>query len=153
MSAAFPLRGLPPFIFGMRRDEVLSAAGEPDAVEAIESEFTGAAERWIYLDRGIQITFGEEEQWRLEAIDVEDLSVTIEGVRLLGVEAINLAQQAAHVGIPDVHETDDHGEFGKCYESTRAGLLFWVVDGVIVNFTMFPEYDEGGEVVLWPGTQ
>lgn len=153
MTAIFPLRGLPPFIFGMNRSEVRAAAGEPDSIQPIDSEFTGAAERWCYLDRQVQVSFGEDEQWRLEAIDVDDVKATIEGIELLGIQATDLAQLAALAGVSDVQMTDDCGEFGCCYESVSKGLLFWEVEGLIVNFTMFPECDEAGEVILWPETQ
>lgn len=151
MSAAFPLRGFPPFVFGMTRTEVRAAAGEPDLIEKVESDFAGTAERWDYTLRQIQITFGEDEQWRLEAIDVLDGSVTIGGVQLIGVSAGGLPELAAKAGIADL-TPQDFGEFGKSHESDQHGLVFWEVDGVIVNFTMFPAYDTTGDVVLWPDT-
>lgn len=151
MSAAFPLRGFPPFVFGMTRAEVRAAAGEPDLIEKVESDFAGTAERWDYTLRQVQITFGEDEQWKVEAIDVLDGSVTIGGIQLIGVSAGALPALAAKAGIADL-VPQDFDEFGKSHESDQHGLLFWEVDGVIVNFTMFPAYDETGDVVLWPDT-
>jgi hypothetical protein len=152
MSAAFPLRGFPPFIFGMTRAEVRAAAGEPDVIERIESDFAGAAEKWDYASRQVQITFGEDEQWKLEAIDVLDSAVTLGGVSLIGASAADLPALAAKGGIADVRPSEDGGEFGTSHESDQHGLLFWEVDGVIVSFTLFPAYDETGDVVLWPDT-
>lgn len=61
-----------------------------------------------------------------------------------------LALLAAAAGIPDVRQTDDFEESGRCHESELFDLQFWEAEGRIVNVTLFPQYEEGGNVPRWP---
>jgi hypothetical protein len=96
------------------------------------------------------VTFDGDEDWRMESITIEGSANTINGKSLIGCDADALALLAADAGIPDVVQTDDFEENGKCHASELYGLQFWEVEGKIVNVTLFPLYEECGNVRRWP---
>ncbi len=42
------------------------------------------------------------------------------------------------------------GESGKDYILPEHELSFWIVDGMVDNISIFPEYDETRDVFIWP---
>jgi hypothetical protein len=152
MSNAIPLHGLPPFVLGMSREQALAAGGEPELREQEDTGPTGAVERWHHASGQVQLTFGAEYDWRLEAIDVDDTTTTINGVALIGCLASELPERAAQAGITDLQMSEALApdEFGRCHESDSQGLLFWEAAGHIVSITLFPAYDASGNQPLWP---
>lgn len=149
MPDATPHHGIPPFILGMTRSQVLVAAGKPDKVE-MNDWGAGASETWSYDSRQVMVTFDGDEDWRMNSIIIEGSANTINGSSLIGCEADALALLAADAGIPDVEQTDDFEENGRCHASELFDLQFWEVEGKIVNVTLFPLYEEGGNVAHWP---
>jgi len=98
----------------------------------------------------VKVSFDEEESWRMNSITIEGPANTIKGSSLIGCEANALARLAAEAGIPDVRQADNFEEFGSCYESELFDLQFWEEEGRVVNVTLFPQYEEGGNVPRWP---
>lgn len=153
MSDATPHYGIPPFIFGMTRDQTLSAAGHPDKVETEDWKQFGQSELWSYSSMQIQVQFDEEDSWRMTSITIEEPATTMNGHSLIGCEAQALAVKAAEAGIPDVRQTGDYEENGRCHESELFGLQFWEHEGRIVNVTLFSEFEECGNVRRWPAAE
>ena len=149
MPDATPHHGIPPFILGMTRSQALAAAGQPDKVETNDWG-AGTSETWSYDSMQVTVTFDEEESWRMNSITIEGPANTIKRSSLIGCEANALALLAAAAGIPDVRQTDDFEESGRCHESEHFDLQFWEAEGRIVNVTLFPQYEEGGNEPRWP---
>jgi len=133
----------------MTRSQALVAAGQPDKVETNDWG-VGTSETWSYDSMQVKVTFDGEENWRMNSITVEGAANTINGSSLIGCQADALALLAAGAGIPDVRQTDDFEEFGRCHASELFDLQFWEEEGRIVNVTLFPLYKEGGNVPRWP---
>jgi hypothetical protein len=150
MSDATPHHGIPPFILGMTRAQTLVAAGRPDKVEVDDWREFGKSEIWSYSSMQIQVQFDEEVGWRMISITIKGPATTLNGSSLIGCEAEALARKAAEAGIPDVRQTDDFEENGRCHQSELFDLQFWEHEGRVVNFTLFPEYEEGGDAPRWP---
>lgn len=149
MSDATPHHGILPFVLGMTRSQVLVAAGQPDKVETNDWG-AGSLQTWSYDSMQVRVTFDEEEDWRMNSITIEGPANTIKGHSLIGCEADALELLAAEAGMPDVRQTDDFDENGKCHASELFDLQFWELGAKIVNVTLFPLYEEGGNVPRWP---
>jgi hypothetical protein len=57
---------------------------------------------------------------------------------------------ANKAGIDDLIQADDVEDGCLCYTSDAHGLMLWAVDGVVASVTLFPRYDETGDVPCWP---
>lgn len=152
MTSAIPFHGVAPFVLGMRREQTEALAGKPDAFSNESFLDDVNQESWRYEAPGVVLDFTEEDGWRLATITVESREVDINGVRLVGQAQEELIAAAAAAGIHDLVLADDLEENGVCYESDACGLMVWVDNGVVVNFTLFPKYDEAGEHPLWPAS-
>ena len=150
MPDATPHHGIPPFVLGMTRPEALAAAGSPDSLEQQSGGEVITSETWAYSSMQAEIKFEEKFDWRMSSITIEATSATVKGASLIGCRATELSFLAASAGIPDVRKTDDFAESGKCHASDLFNLQFWEHDGRIVKITLFPHFEESGNVPRWP---
>ena len=97
-----------------------------------------------------EIKFEDEFDWRMSSITIEAPSATVKGASLIGCGATDLSFLAASAGIPDVRQTDDFEESGKCHASELFDLQFWEHEGKIIKITLFPQFEESGNVPRWP---
>jgi len=149
MADATPFFGIPPFVLGMTRETVLAAAGRPESVET--SDVTGSViESWFYQSGEIELEFDPEPDARLQSITIRSATATLNGVGIVGRPVEELPRLALQADIHDLVLTDEVEEFGQCYESDQHGLMFWVVDGTVMNVTIFPRFDDAGETPQWP---
>ena len=150
MTTAKPFYGFDPFVLGKSREQIKAAAGAPDS-SSCESFLEGSAqESWCYQQAGVELDFLEDEGWRLASITIESPDISINGVCFVGMAAAQLMEAAAAAGIADLVPTDDFEAGGACYESDDFGLMIWINNGVVINLTLFPEYDEMREHAIWP---
>ena len=151
MSEATPFVGISPLVLGMSGEKVRALVGDPDTIESIELSAGEPTESWSYLNTQIKLSFCSTNGWRLSRITTESPNTTIEGMVLVGAEVYALVEALARAGISDIKLTDDCDEFGQCLESEASGLMLWSIEGRIVNATLFPKYDDTGNIPLWPG--
>ena len=149
MADAKPYFGIAPFVLGMSRDAVRAAAGKPESVEVTHDE-DRSIESWFYESGSIELEFEETPAARLESITAWSAEVTLNGVALVDAEVAELARLAEEADIPDLELADDFGQSGTCYQSEQAGLMVWAVKGKVVNFTIFPRFDDTGDEPQWP---
>jgi hypothetical protein len=149
MADAKPYFGIPPFVLGMSRDAVRAAAGKPESIETTHDE-ERAIESWFYDTGAIELEFEDSPEARLESITAWSTEVTLNGATVVEVPLAELDGVAEQAGIPDLELSDDFGDSGQCYQSEALGLMVWAVKGKVVNFTIFPRFDEAGEAPQWP---
>ena len=149
MADAKPFFGIAPFVLGMSREAVRAAAGEPDSVELTHDE-DRTIESWFYEGGSIELEFEQSPDARLESLTAWSAEVTLNGVAIVDAEITELASLAEEADIPDLALSDDFGASGMCYQSDEAGLMAWAVKGRIVNFTIFPRFDDSGDEPQWP---
>jgi hypothetical protein len=149
MADAKPYFGIAPFVLGMSRAAARAAAGEPESVELTHEE-DRTIESWFYDGGSIELEFEQSPEARLESITAWSADVTLNGVALVDAEIDQLARLAEEADIPDLELSDDFGDSGMCYQSEQAGLMAWAVKGKVVNFTLFPRFDEAGDEPQWP---
>ena len=149
MADAKPYFGIAPFVLGMSRDAVRAAAGKPESVETTHDE-DRAIESWFYDSGSIELEFEASPAARLESITAWSAEVTLNGVAFIDAEIADLPRLAKKAELPDLELSDDFGDSGMCYQSEQAGLMVWAVKGKVVNFTIFPLFDDAGDEPQWP---
>jgi len=143
-----PHCGVGPLVFGMTRPAVLLAVGEPDDRLTTQG-LGGAGEEWRYGSLGLGLDFHAQFDWRLCSMTVHGHS-SLRGVDLVGCPVLDLERLTKSAGIPDLRRDNAGDEFGIAYTSDQFSLMLWAVDGIVDNFTVFPEYDEIGNEPVWP---
>ena len=142
---AKPMSNVGNVFLGMTMEEVASAIGDPDnKAKALCSDET-KDQTWEYKHLCIEVNFHEDDNFLCGSIDVYSKAVMLEEVKPIGASEKNFLDM-----FPDVVMTDDFEGSGICYDYPKKEIMFWVSDGVVENFTMFPEYDETGEKPIWP---
>jgi len=142
---AKPMKNVGKVFLGMTMEEVVIAIGEPDnKAKALWSEDT-KDQSWEYKNLGFELSFYEDYNFLCGSIDVYSRAVMLEGIKPIGVSEENFLDM-----FPDVVMTDDFEGSGRCYDYSKKEIMFWVSDGVVDNFTLFPRYDETGEKPIWP---
>jgi len=149
MADAKPYFGIAPFVLGMSREAARAAAGQPESVELTHDE-ERTIESWFYDGGSIELEFEQSPDARLESITAWSAEVTLNGVALVDADIDDLPRLAEAADIPDLERSDDFGDSGMCYQSEQAGLMAWAVKGKVVNFTLFPRFDESGDEPQWP---
>ncbi len=149
-TTAKPFYGVDPFVLGRRREQIQAVAGAPDAISAASYLDDVAQESWRYQNAGVELDFLADEDWRLASITIESPDISINGTCFVGLAALQLIEAAAAAGIADLVQTADFDGDGTSYESDDFGLMIWVANGVVVNLTLFPKYDEVGDKPVWP---
>ncbi len=149
MADATPHLGIHPFTLGMSRDMARAAGGKPESVETTTDEGR-SIESWFYEGGSLELEFEASPQARVESITAWSADVTLNDVAIIDAEVGQLARLARQAEIPDLALTDDFGESGQCYQSEEAGLMVWAVKGKVVNFTIFPRFDDSGDEPQWP---
>jgi hypothetical protein len=150
MADATPYFGIAPFVLGMSRELVRAAAGQPDSVETTRDDEGSAVETWFYDGGEIELEFDPAADAKLESITAWSDKTTVNGVAIIGCELADLKRLAREADIHDLDLTEDFADSGQCWQSEQHGLMFWAAKGKIVNFTIFPRFDDSGEEPQWP---
>lgn len=143
----FPKIGVGPIRFGMTMDQVRDLWGQPEHIESFIASKHKPEERsieWMY-DKGVQLSFSHDDQFILGCITLTDKSQTLYGLPIIGITEHELTGYFAELELED-----DLGDNGRNFILSDRELSIWVVDGIVDNITLFPEYDETGETPIWP---
>ncbi len=149
-----PHVGAGPIRLGMTRDDVQELLGAPDHRETETGPDDLTSEEWEYAEHGLDLTFSEDNAWRLSV-------VTMSAPELLGVSPAGMPEEEAlaaleEAGVPtfefdEAFSLDDDTDDTACNrECDEWDLAMWVENGIVVSLTVFPEYDEKGEMPRWP---
>ena len=146
---ARPHVGIGPFRLGMSREAVRAVAGEPESVDFFNEDDI-CAEHWYFGDGRIEVSFDDDDPLRVSDISALAPGVTLNGVEIIGRAVADLRFLAEQAGLDDLRPDDDFDEMGACFTSAAHSVMFWVLDDEVVNFTLFPRYDESGNEPQWP---
>jgi len=139
------IEGLP---LGVSKSHVIGVLGNPTEVSKDE---VPDVEIWRYPNLGLDLTFSSDDDWLLGTITVESGDALLRGRRLIGLDEKELMIAVEEIEIMPTVLEDDFED--SCdYYCERFGLSFWVSDGVVTSITLFPEYDESGDIPVWPST-
>ena len=97
----------------------------------------------------LDLTFSAEYKFKLSTITAHSPDSELFGFKLIGMEEETFLKIAGGLGY-GVPEIGDDWEEYKDYFLDSIGLSFWISDGIVENITIYPEYDESGNTIIWP---
>jgi hypothetical protein len=148
-------KGLDNLKFGMTREEVKAAIGEPNEVENYNplEEDEGASEAWHYDELELSASFDEEDDFKLTSLAVSSSDYLFEGVNLIGLSQEEVMQQVELMDLGDV-ELETVAEDETMQQSVgsipEASLNLWFEDGQLSEIQWGPFWDEDEEQYIWP---
>ncbi len=135
----FPKVGIENIKLGMTGSDVQNKLGVPAQKEKQAEE-----EIWEY-DKGIELSFQEEDDYRLSSITVIAESALLDSKPIVGITEEELLDI-----FPSFQLDEDFKEDGKSYYADDLQIMAWVFEGEVFNIIIFPEYDEESELPIWP---
>jgi len=134
-----PKIGVDKIRLGMNKTQIKDVLGEPDE---IENELNDQC--WLY-EQGLELSFKKDDLHLLGLVTVTSTSAQLDSEYIIGLNEVELIECFPYLVLEH-----DFEENGKDYVSAEKELSVWVSDGIVVNVTIFPEYEETGEIPLWP---
>ncbi|MFT7486817.1 MAG: hypothetical protein ACI9F9_002673 [Candidatus Paceibacteria bacterium] len=135
--------------FGMSQERVAELLGPPE--QEVERDW-GDGEptlQWDYPALGLEITFYSNLDWRLGSLCLE--AATIDGVELVGLEEEACIAALAKMGIPAVVMETEYDDVDlRTLVSESCEMILSVREGSISSADLAVEYDEAGEMPIWP---
>ena len=146
-----PHIGIEGLFLGTSMSEVLDILGKPEKRSFRRFKDISCSSYWNYLKLGLSLTFSSDDDWLLGTINIDSENAKLAGYRFVGLDEKGLLKTVKKAGItPTVLEDDFKELASKDYACDRMGLTFWVQDGKVDSITIFPKYDESGDIPLWP---
>lgn len=137
--------------FGFSKAQVIEALGEPDSEDTSNFEDGSSDIAMVYNELGVTLVFSSEDEFKLSSITFYTSDASLEGELLIGKSEEFLLETTKEKGMGKLFLDDDFEELeAKDYASEKLGLAFWVQQGVLDSITIFPEYDDQGEKIIWP---
>lgn len=134
-----PKIGIDNIKLGMTKHDVQSKLGAPAHKENQAEE-----EVWEY-DSGIELSFQEEDDYRLSSITVIAESALLDSKPIVGITEEELEDI-----FPSFQLDEDFKQDGKSFYADDLQIMAWVFEGEVFNIIIFPEYDEESELPIWP---
>ncbi|MEZ6037970.1 MAG: hypothetical protein R3F29_10845 [Planctomycetota bacterium] len=131
--------------FGMSRDDVRAVLGEPEQVNDDDGGDEGGAvvEAWYYWTRGIALSFDEEVDWKLCAIEVTVAEAELDGQRPIGM---TIEQARAALSGAEIEWDGDEMEPAGV---DAWSLNLWIEDDKITSLQWSVGFDENDQE-NWP---
>ena len=140
-----PHTGIDAVSLGATRETVTAALGRPDRTSRDHHEDGEVSEIWIYRLLRLELSFDSEHDYRLAHITSYHPYSLVRGFNPVGLASRFLLQKFPHL------ELDVELAAGEKYYSDRIlDLTFGIARDHVVSVTVFPDYDESGEHVIWP---
>lgn len=141
-----PHTGIDTLRLGSSRDAVREQLGAPDRTSRDHHEDGEISEIWVYRLMRLELSFDSEHDYRLSHITSYHPYTLLRGFNPIGMAPKFLLQKYPHLDL------DVELAAGESYYTDHVlDLTFGVARGKVVSVTVFPEYEDNGEVVVWPG--
>jgi|TARA_B110000908_G_C10248727_1_gene450495 hypothetical protein len=143
-----PFVGFGQIQFGQTIEQVKSLLGEPTNSTKEKHEDGTDDISLLYGEQGVELSFMSEDDFRLGLITCYAPTYTVEGTSYTGLSEEDFKKTAT---FDDLKQDDEFAEPNtKDYTVESKGLSFWIQDGFVESITLFPEYTEDGEEIIWP---
>ena len=140
-------KGLNELKFGLTMDEVKKLLGNPDDKENIKEDEIDT-EIWYYLEDGITVFFGEEEDWRCICLETDNEGAEILGKKIIDLKASEIADLFSKNGYKDFESEEE--EWGEKRISIEDAVVdFYIENEEILAVNWGVDYDDDGNP-LWP---
>ena len=143
-----PFVGFGQIQFGQTIEQVKSLLGEPNNSTKEKHEDGTDDISLLYGEQGVELSFMSEDDFRLGLITCYAPAYTVDGTSYTGLSEEDFKKTAT---FDDLKQDDEFAEPDtKDYTVESKGLSFWIQDGFVESITLFPEYTEDGEEIVWP---
>lgn len=146
-----PFVGFGEIKFGQNMEAVKAILGEPE--EAWEEEIIEgySTHEFAYTDVGVQLSFSEDDDFRLGTISFMHKEFLFQGQAFIGLNEMDLMAAIAETDVDDLKLDEDFPEQNaKDYVADSIGLSCWLDEGEVTSVSLLPEHTEDGETVIWP---
>lgn len=147
--------GLGALKFGMSREQVVAALGQPDEKDTFsdEGEEEGEGlESWEYYDLELSLSFSEDDDWRLCIISTMSDEVTLNGKTIIGIDTSSISSILKAAGITDfeIEDFDDEETPNlKLLSSNDSEMNFWIDSDIVTEVQWGPLFIDD-ETIKWP---
>jgi hypothetical protein len=139
-----PHAGIERIKLGANRTEIIGSVGEP-AERDIQTYPDGTSTEYLeYPDLGLSLGFTSEDGDRLGTITVRSRMATLDGRTIIGRPIEEILSES-----PGVVLDDDFEENGQDYIDENRNLSIWVLEGLVNNVTVFPDWIDD-DTPRWP---
>jgi len=143
-----PFVGFGQIKFGMTLEQVKNLMGEPTGNTKEKHEDGTEDISLLYGEQGVELSFMSEDDFRLGLITCYAPTYTLDDISYTGLSEEDFKNTAKFT---DLKQDEEFAEpDSKDYTVDSKGLSFWVQDGFVESITLFPEYTEDGEEIVWP---
>lgn len=141
--------GLGNILLGSKEQSVRSLLGQPSSVQNSSYPDGDSSRDMEYDDLMLSLVFYESDSFRLSTITTSDEKSVFNGINIVGMSESQLVQCDFNgVGAPQFD--DDFEEFGKDYCWDSLNMSCWLVNSIVTSVTIMPNFDETGDIPLWP---
>ena len=141
----YPHRGVDDLLLGSSQDEITAALGAPDRSCEDAHQDGELSAVWTYRMLRLELSFDSDNDFRLSHITSYHPYTLVRGFNPMGLSGKLLLMKYPHLDL-EVEISKDE----KYYTDRVLDLTFGIARAKVVSVTVFPEYDESGEVVKWP---
>ena len=141
----FPHRGVDELLLGTTREVITAALGAPDRATEDEHEDGAVSAIWTYRMLRLELSFDSDNEFRLSHITSYHPYTLVRGFNPMGLSGKLLLMKYPHLDL-EVEISKEE----KYYTDRILDQTFGIARAKVVSVTVFPEYDESGEVVKWP---
>ena len=142
-----PLIGIDNIVLGSSKKVIFDLLGEPDSTSSDEWPDGTISESWLYSESNLTLNFDSDDNYRLSTMSSNSKEAEFEGLKLIGLNINTLIK--SH---PSIILDEDLTGGVKDYVYPEKEISFWVVNDIIENVTLFPEYDKSNDLPVWPVT-
>jgi|TARA_B110000240_G_C13145312_1_gene302869 hypothetical protein len=140
--------------FGISKDDAKKILGEPDDCEKYSYSNTekDLTEIWYYKNLGLNISFDEDEDWRLGSITIESETYLFENSIFIGQDKNEILSEFKNLKIIDVEYEDMstvENPTHELYSSDTLGINFWFDNNKLSEIQISPLFIDD-ETIKWP---
>lgn len=143
-----PLIGIGKITLGSSKEVIINLLGNPDLTKSDEWPDSTISESWHYPDLGVVLNFDSDDNYCLSTITTTSKEVELEGLKPIGLKIDKVIEC-----MPSVILDEDLTGGVRDYVYPDKEISFWVVNNIIENITLFPEYDKSNDTPIWPINQ
>lgn len=140
-----PLIGIDNIILGSSKEFVFELLGQPASTNSDEWPDGTISESWLYPASGLTLNFDSDDNYRLSTISSNSKESELEGLKVIGLNINTVIKKH-----PSIILDEDLTGGVKDYVYPEKEISFWVVNDIIENITLFPEYDKSNDLPVWP---
>ncbi len=142
-----PLIGIDNIILGSSKEVIFELLGQPNSSNSDEWPDGTISESWIYTASGLTLNFDSDDHYRLSTINSISKETKLDDLNIIGLNINTLIKDQ-----PTIKLDEDLTGGVKDYIHPEKEISFWVVNNIIENITIFPEYDNSSNLPIWPLT-